>query len=452
MGSEVTSSLTDRDWLVLLDSLTRGNCIALLGPDLRAPGAEQAGPALTTALSNRLARILSDEEHIEVEAPDDLPLVAQLFVDRKSRSELEVEVTDFYRDHDDGLKRQEANGAVFASLAALPFPLFVSSRHDLTLEYFLGKAGKPPVSMAYNFKGNQQITVGAGQTNGSPLVYHLFGSVSDPASLALTQRDLLDLLQAIVSGNPGLPTDLRNLFREKSFLFLGCGLHQYYLRILLHVLGLNRSGQRSFALEAATQESVWFYKVEYRTLKLLNMDATAFIQQLGERLQKRPEPGPGAGPGPGPGPALLPERAKPKVFISYVHEDEPATQRLRESLEKNDVEAWRDKEALRFTEKWANAIDDAISKEVDFFVVVLSQHISDGIDSYVHLEIERALLRRSRRGAVKFIYSLQIDEPQQRLDALDRAGIQTSRLRDFDADVTALAQDIRREYAKIRRR
>jgi hypothetical protein len=442
----MTFSATDRDWMVLLDSLARGNCVLLLGPDLPAPGAEPAGAKLITALSNHLAAILNDEERIEVAAPDDFPLVAQLFVDHKSRSELEVLVTDFYEEHKVSLKSNGGNDPLFESLAALPFPLVVSSRHDLTLQHFMSKAGRAPITLSYNFRGTQQVTIGAERTTARPLVYHLFGSVSDPASLALTQRDLLDLLQAIASGNPALPTDLRNHFRDKSFLFLGCRLHHYYLRILLHILGLNRSGQKSFALETANAESVWSYKVEYRTLKLLDDDTGSFVQELQARLRKRFRAN-----GDPLSPVLPATVDRPKVFLSYMQEDEGVTKQLKESLERHDIESWRDKEGLRGGDRWANVIDDAIGKDADFFVVVLSQHLRDGVETYVHLEIERALQRRSRRGALKFIYPLQVDD-DTRLDALDRAGIQSSRLRDFDADVSELAKDIRREYAKFQRR
>ena len=205
---------TDRYKRALVASLRRGNCIALLGPDLHAPAVPRTEPKLVTALSHRLADTLEAEDDVTVDAPGDFPLVAQLYADRRSRSELEVEVTDFYRERDEVLRRGEGKDRLFDSLAKLPLSLFVCSRHDPTLDYFLTKAGKAPVTMSYNFKGNQQLTVGAGQSEKRPLVYHLFGSVSDPRSLALTQRDQLDLLQAIVSGNPGLPTAQTNKFRE----------------------------------------------------------------------------------------------------------------------------------------------------------------------------------------------------------------------------------------------
>ena len=82
-----------------------------------------------------------------------------------------------------------------------------------------------------------------------PLVYRLYGSCKHPYSMVLTENDLLDFLVAVVAENPGLPVDLKNLFKDKSFLFLGFGLSNCYLRILLHILELKKSEISSFALE-----------------------------------------------------------------------------------------------------------------------------------------------------------------------------------------------------------
>jgi hypothetical protein len=440
-----TRDRTESEKRALVASLRRGNCVALVGPNLHAPGLPSTDPKLVTALSHHLAETLERDDGIKVAAPADFPLVAQLFADRRSRSELEVEVTDFYARRYDELKAQQPDDRLFDSLAKLPFSLYVCSRADRTLEHFLTKAGRAPVTMSYNFRGNQQLTVGAAQGAARPLVYYLFGSVSDPASLALTQRDLLDLLQAIVSGNPALPTDLRNQFRDKSLLFIGCGLDHYNLRFLLHVLGLNRSREKSFAVDAANADSMWFYKVEYQKLQLIDVDATEFIEDVARRCADQPSSGNGA-----PKESLEP-KDRPRVFISYAREDQSVTESLRVSLERHDIDSWRDKDQLYSGDGWEHSIDDAIAK-ADFFVALVSRHFRDGVETYAHVEVARALKARERRGGVKFIYPLQIGEELYRLDALDRAGIQSSPLRDIETDVSRLAMDIRREYAKIQRR
>ena len=447
-------TIVDRDWRVLLDSLERGSCAALLGPDLPTTGANGEPRNLTAALSRHLASILESEEDTVVEDPDNLPLVAQDFLDGKTRTDLEVEVTSFYEDLSAELDGGAGRDETFESLAALPFPLFITSRHDRMLEHCLLARGKQPVEKRYHFKGDQKRTVGELGTFDRPLVYRLLGAVEDPGSLALTESDLLDLLEAIVSGNPALPTDLRNAFKAKSFLFLGCGLRKYYQRVLLHVLGLTRSRQRSFALEEFPEtcsESVWFYKVGYRTLKLIDSDEKDFIRELRQRWEeKHPDGQPSANPPPA---ASYASADRPKVFVSYreVRADASIARQLVDGLKKHGIDPWFDREQLSHGDSWDLALEDAIGKEVDFFIILLSKDVRDEVESYVHLELKTALERRSRLGAVKFIYPIQIDDDAQRLDALERAKIHVSRLENLEADVATLALDIRRQFAKRQR-
>ena len=445
------ATVNDLDWKVLLDSLERGNCVTLLGPDLTVKSVDPTPIKLITALSNRIASFLENQDNEKVDDPDDFPLVAQVFLNRHTRADLEVFVTSFYQEHHSALEQNTEKDVLFENLATLPLPLFVTSRHDQTLQHFLAASEKRPTTKSYNFRGGYQLPIGDCKSTEEPLVYHLFGSAADPRSLALTQRDLLELLEKIVSGTPGLPADLTNHFKERSFLFLGCGLHNYYLRILLHFLGLNRSGQRSFAPDEASHESIWFYKVEYRTLKLLSMDVTHFVQELRDRWDHRP-PSTNGSLNPNPISPAVPSRPPPKVFISYVHEDLPAARDLTNALRENDIDPWLDRDNLRGGDNWETALENAIGREVDFFVLLLSKNLSDGVETYVHLEVERALHRKSRRGAVKFIYPIEIDDQARRLAALDRAKLQTQPIRDFGRDVPALAKDLRREYAKLQRR
>ena len=120
-------------------------------------------------------------------------------------------------------------------------------------------------------------------------------------------------------------------------------------------------------------------------------------------------------------------------------------------MRENNIEPWLDKDNFRGGGDW-KALDDAIGREVDFFILLLSKNLADGNETYVHWEVERALHRTSRRGAVKFIYPIQIDGQAERLDALDGAKIQTQLIKDFDRDVPELAKDLRREHAKLKGR
>jgi hypothetical protein len=458
----VSSPILERDWNVLLESLERGNCVVLLGPNLHIERSSVGPCNLTTELSRRLAGMLENEDEVRVRNPDNLPLVAQVFIDRNARSDLEYEVTKFYGELRADLERGAASGRMFEDLAALPFGLFVTTRHDPTLSHYLQRSRREPVEKGYHFHGDQQRSIGTLGSVGQPLVYSLFGSTDTPASLAVTETNLLDLLEAIISGNPGLPVDLHNHFQEKSFLFLGCGLHKDYLRFLLHALGLSRSRQRSFALEAISNpmlaqdpsgtlmDRVWFYEVEYRKLKFLEVEEGAFLREVRKRWNER-HPEPDYRPDEGTQQASEPER--PRTFISYMNEDRSFADHLARSLETRGIDPWIDVDGgTKKGPTWEQSLDDAIARDVDFFVVLLSRHLADGVDTYVHREVQAALRRKSMRGAVKFLYAVMIDREAQRLDALDREKIQAWTFEEFDAGVNELSTDMKREYAKLRRR
>ncbi|NOT45743.1 MAG: toll/interleukin-1 receptor domain-containing protein [Acidobacteria bacterium] len=454
-----TTELAARDWKVLLSSLEQGRCIALVGPGLEVTLAENRIHA-ASLLARKLSQALAHERRVSVSDPDDLPLVAEAFLKWNSRDDLEVEVREFYEEFQKRVTLDALGDGTFTGLASLPFSTFISARHDDLLEQHLRRAGRSPVVRTYAFRGNQQRSLGSLGTPDQPLVYRLLGGFDVPGSLAVTERDLLDVLKSIASTSPGLPPDLLNELRSRSVLFLGCGLHEYYTRVLLHVLGVSNSQQRSFALESvpAYEESevflrrfkkgAWFYEIGYERLKVLDLDQRTFIQELSRQWQLRPSRSGSAPAASRAGDATR----RPRVFISHVHEDAGRAGMIAQVLERAGIEPWIDTTGLRGGERWPLALQDAIERDVDFFLVLLSPDLTDEVETYVHLEIRQALQRSARRGTLKFIYPLQIGSTGHRLDALDRESLQVWTVTSVDEIGSDLASDIRRQFARLRRR
>ena len=191
---------------------------------------------------------LLEDKQLKVDDPDTVSLVAQIFQNELSRDELISEMKAFYQGHAD---RAAGRGdATFERLASLPFPLFVTSRHDGTLQGYLEKQGKRPRIKSYHFHGDHTNILRDLGSAEEPVIYQLYGSFDDRSSLVVTEHDLLDFLRAVVANDPGLPVDLLNLFRDQNVLFLGFGLGDYHLRVLLHALNLSKRSI-SFALENA---------------------------------------------------------------------------------------------------------------------------------------------------------------------------------------------------------
>jgi hypothetical protein len=142
----------------------------------------------------------------------------------------------------------------------------------------------------------------------------------------------------------------------------------------------------------------------------------------------------------------------PEVFISYMSEDAPHAKDVAEALRSEGIRVWLDKDKLRGGDRWDTVLEDAIGS-VDFFVLLLSEHLTEGTQTYVHKEVGKALERKSMKSAaIKFIFPMRIDEKATLLDAIERAKIQAGSLLSLNSDVPILATDLKRQFAKLQRR
>ncbi|HEX9732298.1 MAG TPA: toll/interleukin-1 receptor domain-containing protein [Thermoanaerobaculia bacterium] len=435
--------MREKDWRTLLHTLRQGNCILVLGPEIPCPRLDetpalgpdgkavpffQEEPTLPATLAMSLAAEATFTQSLD---PRDLAQVAELYSMQFGRNDLEAEVVSFYR-------RAPAS-AVYADLAKVPFNLVISLAHDSGLADALRQEGKEPVAEVFDFRGDQKDMVGLGRgdvgTARSPLVYYLYGHVDVPRSLVISESDTLDFLSAVMAKSPDLPGDLRSHLRDpnKSFLLLGFGLARWYLRILLHLLKVNKKESRSFAFEHIGNPETPFVK---QTILFLrkglkveshDVDVTAFCGELRRRVE---EAGLGTEIEHAPRPAAPP--MGPKVFISYASEDEAHARKLYEALKADGFDPWYDKEGLRGGDRWGDVIPDALER-VDYVVVVQSRALGEKTFSYVNKEIDMALQRQqlARRG-IRFIIPVRVDDGPllddlKHLQTLDLRGAEGTR-------------------------
>lgn len=157
---------------------------------------------------------------------------------------------------------------VYAYLAALPFPAYVTTGSDELLTLALRGRGKQPevgvfpwqrelVKLPDPFAGDPDYEPSVKR----PLVYHLFGRLRHPRSLVLTQDDYFDFLLA--SRNPEfherIPGWLRERFNDSGLLFLGFELEDWafraVFRTLLHQEGAGaRDDYRHVAAQVEPEE------------------------------------------------------------------------------------------------------------------------------------------------------------------------------------------------------
>jgi hypothetical protein len=303
-------------------------------------------------------------------------------------------------------------------LAALPFRLVVTSAHDPLLETALRRAGKAPAVERYHYRGTNKDLLPE-PTAQAPVLFHLYGHAAEPRSVVLAETQLLDFLSALISRNPPLPNDLNaTLTNGRLFLFLGFGLEQWYLRILLHVLKVLRRGSRSFAFEppegrpgGATDDAVLFYRDNFK-VEIEHGDVAGFVAELRRRHAEQAAPAPGGAAGAATAAAAAaPGAAESRsVFLCHAGEDAARAREVHDALARAGLVPWLDKESLRGGDRW-DALIEATIKEVDFVVVLNSRALAakSRAASYVNKEIKTALRAEDWRMG-SFIIPARIDD------------------------------------------
>jgi len=80
---------------------------------------------------------------------------------------------------------------------------------------------------------------------------------------------------------------------------------------------------------------------------------------------------------------------KPKIFLSYAHEDIGMAKRIYQDLKRYGLDVWFDNESLLPGQDWENEIEKAIETSKYFLVLPSSKGMSER--GYVHKEIRLAL-------------------------------------------------------------
>jgi hypothetical protein len=417
-------------WDKLLYGIERGECILFLGPDL--PVAAPDGPPQVPeqSLASRLLQALDDDglSGLDVRASD-LAWIAQRFVAREDEVGLEMQLSQWHREW---LAR---SSALHDALAALPFRMIVTSGLDPLMESALRSAGKTPAVERYHYRGRNQELLPE-PTVAAPLLFHLYGRVQEPASVVLTELQLLDFLARLISRDPPLPNDLNAaLSHGRLFLFLGFGLRQWYLRILFHVLKVLRPESRGFAIETLeagasarntkTDAQIFFYRDNFK-MDLVHLDPLEFVRELRDRYVASggPERLAAAGVSDVAAGGSQPTGGA-TVFICHASEDKQKATAVHDELKRARLEPWLDQDALRGGDRWDDLIASTIEK-VDYFVVLNSKALAakSREASYVNKEIKRALQADDLRLVGRFIVPASIDdtpllEPLAKFHAVD---------------------------------
>lgn len=241
-------------WPALLRSIRDGRCTPILGSGLLEP---------LFGSSREIARRWADTFSFPMSANmrEDLPQVAQFVATKQSDSFMRSELGDTLRQavlryhgallppalHANdvplfdlinavGLSRaRQGQGELHDLLAALPFPLYVTTNPDGLLEQALQLHGKPPTVelCLWNDEIPRDHSTYSGTPSAErPLIYHLFGRLLQPESLVLTEDDYFNYLMGVTSNRALIPRVVSYYLTDTALLFLGFRLDDWNFRVL----------------------------------------------------------------------------------------------------------------------------------------------------------------------------------------------------------------------------
>lgn len=388
----------DRDsfnWESLFNGIHGGKCILFLGPDLPwiLPDGERRLPR--RLLAERLLRKLDgDGRDLDLGNPGK---IAQRFRRKQDDVDLEAVIRSWH----EGLKSQRST--LHDTLSTLPFLRIVTSGQDPLMETALRHRGKNPKVDFYHHHGEDRGLLPEPRVD-APILYHLYGHVREPRSVVLAETQLLEFLTALISQNPPPPKNLKRAFqRTRRFLFLGFGLHQWYLRILLHALEVLKKS-RTLAvesldgdLETSEKNTILFYQENFQ-VDVLDTDIAQFVEDLAGRFHERyPDPAAAADAA-----QIVAEspRARAMVFMCYCKEDREHAVEIRDFLGKKNVHAWLPDDEILPGDPQEQKIEAFIRSTADGFVVLNSESLAGRVkereETHVFTQIDEAQKRQRK--------------------------------------------------------
>ena len=140
-------------------------------------------------------------------------------------------------------RRQADPNDPYRALAGLSLPIYVTTNYDNLLAAALQEAGKDPqvVLCPWNEQVERLQSVYDREPDylpspERPLVYHLFGRLSEPLSVVLTEDDYFKFLIGVTHNSNLIPKDVLGALVDSALLMLGFRMDDWQFRVLFHSL------------------------------------------------------------------------------------------------------------------------------------------------------------------------------------------------------------------------
>jgi hypothetical protein len=255
-------------WRAVLSSVREGTCIPVVGVGLVEP---IIGSRRALAVDWAAESAFPMAPH----AREDLPQVAQFVAVDQDYPTMRSELGRYMRANmrkrnpnvlanepeDSSLDRlisvaganwrNQTPDEPHAALAKLGLPIYVTANFDSLLEDAITAGNRTPqVEIApWNDRLAAQPPLekrlpGYQPTPDQPLVYHVFGRLTQPDSLVITEDDYFDYLIGITHNNDMVLPALRAALSGNALLFLGFQMDDWSFRVLFRSLMRNEGRDR----------------------------------------------------------------------------------------------------------------------------------------------------------------------------------------------------------------
>jgi hypothetical protein len=240
-NSVMLTDLQARLVAAVAERVARRECILFLGAGVHSPPPEGSAftypeverPPLGGDLAEYLATQCGFREKFPKESPRNLQRVSfcHELQEGKGRADLVAEV-------DRMVNAGKRPSPVVRALAALDFPLVITTNYDQLFERALAMAGKIPQTVVYNKSATEPTPDPMNWSFQDPLLFKIHGDIKRPESIVITDEDYIHFILRMSDKEPFHPVPLTFLYYFKKWptLFVGYSLLDYNLRLLFKTL------------------------------------------------------------------------------------------------------------------------------------------------------------------------------------------------------------------------
>ncbi len=252
---------------VIIDNIQNQTCVLMLGPE--AATNEQNVP-----FHKDLYEVVKRETKLKIEYD----------VDNFIAFERKADKISFYTYQK---KYYEANSTpteLYNRIAQIPFHLVISFSPDLRLKNTFESLGIDANFQFFNKK--QTLKDVERPTSEKPLVYNLFGSITDRDSLIVTYDDMFDFMFSLLGGEQRLPREMIDTINSASvFLFLGCELDKWYMKLIMRLFELHKERIPLTNNEQEHDEKTRNFYIRNFEMNFMKVDTATLINRIFDTCQ-----------------------------------------------------------------------------------------------------------------------------------------------------------------------